>query len=140
MQALLTTLILIYLTLMILFKLISSFKSSKIFTLILLVCRYIELRSFRPTNKQCIKLQRLSCYCIFLISFNNVCRYLLTVLSTQQLIQPLGYFNFFGTSAIKSEIIFLCNRRIEAKYLRQKVSCDVSIQLRKILHHSYCIS
>ena len=91
MQALLTTLILIYLTLMILFKLISSFKSSKIFTLILLVCRYIELRSFRPTNKQCIKLQRLSCYCIFFISFNNVCRYLLTVLSKQKLIQPLGY-------------------------------------------------
>ena len=27
----------------------------------------------------------------FLISFNNVCRYLLTVLSKQQLIQPLGY-------------------------------------------------
>ena len=26
-----------------------------------------------------------------------------------------GIFNFFGTSAIKSEIILLCNRHIEAK-------------------------
>ena len=51
----------------------------------------LELRSFRPTNKQCIQLQRLSCCSILLISFSNVCRYLLTVLSKQQLIQPLGY-------------------------------------------------
>ena len=59
----------------------------------------------------------------FLISFNNVCRYLLTVLSKQQLIQPLGYFNFFGTSAIKSEIIFLCNEaksQLWCQYTTQK--------------------
>ena len=46
-----------------------------------------ESRSAWQTNK----LQRLCCYSILLISFSNVCRYLLTMLSKQQLIQLLEY-------------------------------------------------
>ena len=90
MQALLTTLILIYLTLMILFKLISSFKSSKIFTLILLVS--VHRIAVVPPDEQTVhQITEIELLLHFLISFNNVCRYLLTVLSKQQLIQPLGY-------------------------------------------------
>ena len=44
-----------------------------------------------PGKQTNYKLQRLCCYSILLISFSNVCRYLLTMLSKQQLIQLLEY-------------------------------------------------
>ena len=53
-----------------------------------------------------------------------------------------GIFNFLGTSAIKSEIIFfLCNGHIEAKYIEAKSQlwCQYTTQ-KKILSHSCCIS
>ena len=45
----------------------------------------------RPGKQTNYKLQRLCCYSNLLISFSNVCRYLLTMLSKQQLIQLLEY-------------------------------------------------
>ena len=53
------------------------------------------------------------------------------MLSKQQLIQLLEYLTSSELLQSKAKSFFTCNRCIKAKYLRQKVSCDVGIQLRK---------
>ena len=67
----------------------------------------------------------------FIISFSNVCRCLLTVLWKQQLIQLLEYLTSSELLQSRAKSFFIYNRCFKAKYLRQKVSCDVSIHLGK---------
>ena len=61
-----------------------------------------DWNSIRPTIKQCIKLKRLSCYSVILISFSNVCRNLLTVLS-KQLIHQLEFWTSSGLPRSKAK-------------------------------------
>ena len=78
-------------------------------------------RSARRTN--CIKLQILSCYSILLISFRNISRYFLTVLSKKQLIQPLGYWT--SSELLRSKVIIQLNL------------CCAS--LRKLIKHDFVL-
>ena len=82
------------------------------------------LRSARRI-KQCIKYKDLAVIPFLKFFLVNVCRYLLTVLPKQLLIQPLKYLTFSERQRSKAKSL-LRNRHIEAKVLRKKVSCDVS--------------